>query len=188
MGNPGIVVSRLAPDWRPFFPSKRALGYLRGDAAQASPGGLGERWRAGERAVELGEGQLGYTLPLLQRQDYLSGGSEALRKPGGSPSQRKFTRLGRRGQDVGWHSGQRQRGALLRTSSQTGSVQTLHVNLPTPKNRRGARAPHGWVGVKCEWNHFSIYRTRRRPPGWILQCEEAKRWAGFREGRTRGRR
>ena len=135
--------------------------------------------------MELGEGQLGYALPLLQKQDNLSGGSEALRKPGGSPSQRKFARLGRRGQDVGWHSGQRQRGALLRTSSQTGSVQTLHVNLPTPKNRRGARAPHGWFGVKCEWNHSSIYGTRRHPPGRVPQNEEAKGLESYQEGRTK---
>ena len=130
-----------------FLPSKRAPGYLRGDAAQASPGGLGERWRAGERAVELGEGQLGYALPLLQKQDNLSGGSEAWRKPGGSPSQRKFTRLCRCGQDVGRHSGQRPGGALFAHGGQTGSVQTLHVNLLTPRTEGArARALHGWFG------------------------------------------
>ena len=76
-------------------------------------------------------------------------------------------------------------GARFAHGGQTGSVQTLHVNLLTPKNRRGARAPHGWFGVKCEWNHSSIYGTRRRPPGRIPQCEEAKRWEGFQEGRTK---
>ena len=40
-------------------------------------------------------------------------------------------------------------GARFAHGGQTGSVQTLHVNLPTPKNRSGARAPHGWFGVKC---------------------------------------
>ena len=57
LGSPEIIVNRLTPAWR-FFPSKRALDYLRGYAAQASSGELGGRWRAGARAVELGGGEL----------------------------------------------------------------------------------------------------------------------------------
>ena len=70
MWGPEIIVNRLTPAWR-FFPSKRALDYLRGYAAQASSGELGGRWRAGARAVELGGGELGCALPLLQKQDDL---------------------------------------------------------------------------------------------------------------------
>ena len=70
LGSPEIIVNRLTPAWR-FFPSKRALDYLRGYAAQASSGGLGGRWRAGARAVELGGGELDCALPLLQKQDKL---------------------------------------------------------------------------------------------------------------------
>ena len=165
-------MNRLTPAWR-FFPSKRALDYLRGTLLKPAQ-------------VDLAD-----TVELVHGQWNSEGGNSAVllhyfksRKTSGliKGLAEEIHTI----QQVRARCGEAQRatarGALVH--GQTGSVLPLHVNLLTPRTEGGARAPARLDWVRCGWKHSSNCGTRHHPPGRVLQYEEAKGWESYQGRRT----